>query len=703
MKRERKQYYAYGGQNGEEDGKPKRVKTVPVGYELDTDFKDTANPNRKYYRKISGSLSASKSPVKKVSSSASTSTKPRKTTYTRTTTAKPVVTPKANLAIDRVYIEDDPVAVSSPVVADQPQQALRGENTFDKNTMRAIGILRSPTRNSTGVKDPGTLLTAYQDAQFQYYEPNTANPTGEIINIPAADWNAKNPKITNFVDTSFINKYRKPVLAKTKMATGGMAGLANNAPQLLDAIVGIIDGGKPYDKQPIINPSTARAMVSPYAFGGEAGGLTEEEYAQLQAAADEQGISIEDLIAQLTQQQDDVEAGDEDSYAFGGLADINVEGREVVDIPGRQPFRVSGPKHESGGVDMTVPKGTGIYSDRLKLDGKTMADRKATRERRIAKYRKQLERDPSNLVTKSGFKRTKAIADKEEQQDMLLQTLANNIYTTPTKKYATGGVAGIDDVEIPKTGAWWETYEEPILAPVDTLDNSFYFGPSATARRDISNLQNNNAPTTDQPLTAGDYVGMAGTVFNGIAPLINSRNAARNTMPAVNRYRGFGRRAIETNQAAQNMVAGNLSDDLSNIDTSFNSAILANNNSASSVNTQRALNLAAGVKRDRARTNARQSFVNTNVGLMDRLGGLYNMQDQYEMFGQTQADQVNRDIADNYYTNHGQDLVNFGNSVSTIGANLNTAHANNVDSKLLSQLSMYGLGFDENGNLISTT
>src|SRR5690606_1317424 len=74
-------------------------------------------------------------------------------------------------------------------------------------------------------------------------------------------------------------------------------------------------------------------------------------------------------------------------YAQGGTA-IEVEGEEIIQTPDGQMQKMQGPSHEQGGIDMNVPEGTKIYSDRLELEGKTMQQRKLNREKRLAKAAK---------------------------------------------------------------------------------------------------------------------------------------------------------------------------------------------------------------------------------------------------------------------------------------------------------------------------
>ena len=73
--------------------------------------------------------------------------------------------------------------------------------------------------------------------------------------------------------------------------------------------------------------------------------------------------------------------------AYGG-SNIEVEGDEVAQYPTGDLIQFNGPKHENGGIDVNLPNGTDIYSDRISIDNKTMAQRKLEREKNAAKYSK---------------------------------------------------------------------------------------------------------------------------------------------------------------------------------------------------------------------------------------------------------------------------------------------------------------------------
>jgi hypothetical protein len=116
------------------------------------------------------------------------------------------------------------------------------------------------------------------------------------------------------------------------------------------------------------------------------------------------------------------------SYAQGGQIPQNipveVEGEEMYEMPNGQTGEFKGPKHENGGMPMALPEGTKIYSDRLKVNDKTMADRKAKRENNIKKLEKLLTKNPNDKFLKEALKRQEETSMLEEQQDMQMQEQA---------------------------------------------------------------------------------------------------------------------------------------------------------------------------------------------------------------------------------------------------------------------------------------
>jgi len=111
-------------------------------------------------------------------------------------------------------------------------------------------------------------------------------------------------------------------------------------------------------------------------------------------------------------------------FAFGGNTSnvpVEVEDDEVAETPQGELLEFNGKKHEEGGIDVNLPAGTDIYSDRIAIDGKTMSERKKDRKKRLAKMSKLLESKKGDYLLKNSFKRTSELNDLEEEQDKKIQ------------------------------------------------------------------------------------------------------------------------------------------------------------------------------------------------------------------------------------------------------------------------------------------
>ena len=407
-------------------------------------------------------------------------------------------------------------------------------------------------------------------------------------------------------------------------------------------------------------------------------------------------------------------------HAMGGNAGdkpINVEGNEVVQEPGKAPVKMVGPSHEQGGIDMNVKDGTKIFSDRLKIDGKSMQERKVGRIKRMDNLNKLLLKNPDNNLLKNSILRTKAVSNSEEQKDMALQNVANKIYTVPspsdgndTPMHPFGGRVGYayggdDDDGIETT---YDPNYDPIRTipqynipdiPTGAVNSDIMKTPTIGTIPPINNSNNTNAPIPSRSrFTTGDMIGTAGSVFGAVAPLLNTLGNKKNTQPVINRYQGIGHDAIEANDMAQRYEARTRDESINDINTSANSAIARNRSSASSVNTQRALDAVTQIGKGKAIEGENSNFSKGMVSLLDERGKLTNFRDQYQDFGQTKADEANASNLDNFYTNKGANLANIGSSIQTIGRNFNTSQKNEDDEDLLGLLSPYGLSIKRGAN-----
>ncbi|TXG81111.1 MAG: hypothetical protein E6R13_06875 [Spirochaetes bacterium] len=648
------------------------------------------------------------------------------------------------------------------------------------------------------------MIKSYQDKGY-LKDDKFLNPTFKPASWAGVYTNVQRRlQNRNILDSEgFFSDYSATPPAQQKMATGGEAagaaatggggsGFGMNMLQMLPGIANqVIDlfenDPRRYSKQPTLNADTMHQMVTPYSHFAMGGEIDESTMAQLQAMADEYGITVEELMQQLqdadTGEEEDEMLMEEDEpddlygednidqfrmggkvnrkkknsiaaqaakkyrrvYASGGTAiPIEVEDEEVMQMPDGNMVKMKGATHEQRGIDVTVPQGTKIYSDRLQIDGKTMAQRKLAREKTLARLDKLLSKNPQDKLLQGTYNRTMEVIQNEEAQDMNLQKVLNKVYNSvdnvgefamggKVPMYAGGGEPG-DDWFYDKTG-WHNNnplFRKSLLEVADQLGQEEAIANMSAGFKDFMTKKQiaskDNTPvgtvyTSDpnspnfQPevgstgtrqvnpgftgkLSAGDWIGMGGNLFNAIAPLVNTRANAAGNKPNVNRFLGFGKEALDTNEAAQDVVAGLKSSTLTDIDTAANTAKLRNRNSATSVNTIRALDAVTDMGTNKARQSANDSFAKMMTGLFAQRGQLTNLKDQMEMKGEAMRDMEDKADRDNYYSNMAQNLVDFGTNVQGIGKSLNVNKSNKVDAKHLSQLSQYGLGFDDEGNLI---
>jgi len=113
-----------------------------------------------------------------------------------------------------------------------------------------------------------------------------------------------------------------------------------------------------------------------------------------------------------------------------GAVPVNVEHGEVLDTR-TAVTKVQGKTHEKGGENRSVPEGTTVFSERISIDGKTMAQRKVDREKAVKRIAKVFEKNPGDYINQSTLKRTMQVADIQEQQDLQIQEAASAAMMPP--------------------------------------------------------------------------------------------------------------------------------------------------------------------------------------------------------------------------------------------------------------------------------
>jgi hypothetical protein len=128
-------------------------------------------------------------------------------------------------------------------------------------------------------------------------------------------------------------------------------------------------------------------------------------------------------------------------FALGGQVQSNipveVEGGEVGQTPQGEMLEFNGQSHEQGGIKTELPEGTEIYSRRIKVEGKTLAERKKERETNLKKFDKLLTKGFDPLAEKSKA-RTQVNNAKVDEFDTQLQGIASKAMGGEPQKFAYG-------------------------------------------------------------------------------------------------------------------------------------------------------------------------------------------------------------------------------------------------------------------------
>ena len=132
------------------------------------------------------------------------------------------------------------------------------------------------------------------------------------------------------------------------------------------------------------------AALGPWgaAAGAVAGGAMgwinssqEEEAAKKAQTASNNRISLKNIRGKANESAGLTQTMGTQLYPYGGSintdqpnANAELELNEQFMLPGGEVGQVNGPSHDEGGIEVALPQGTKVFSDRLKLNGKTYAE-----------------------------------------------------------------------------------------------------------------------------------------------------------------------------------------------------------------------------------------------------------------------------------------------------------------------------------------
>jgi len=376
-----------------------------------------------------------------------------------------------------------------------------------------------------------------------------------------------------------------------------------------------------------------------------------------------------------------------------------VEGGEVVETPDGQTNKIKGASHENGGVDVTMPSGTRVYSKRLEKFGESMADRKLKRENRKANLEKLLTKSPNDLALKNSHSRSVSILDAEEEEDLRMQEMYGMLAGVAEFAYGTGPDGTDDDLLGVQDDDLINKYNSgnPILSDFLAPAQNDISGDAASGSESPNNLKSSLAGL--MPML-GNAVGLGGNMISTFGPMRNTLASRASDTPNINAFENFGKDAIDANLESMEFAASQKASSLNRIRSQANGAKRAGRNSARGVNQMRALDLATEMNVNEANQGANDSFSRTMMELMNAKSQLENMQDSAVMQGEAARDMNDRKDKDNFYTNRGKDIATMGEGIQRTGKDINAVAQNEMIMKMINQLSKYGIGFDKEGNLI---
>ena len=132
------------------------------------------------------------------------------------------------------------------------------------------------------------------------------------------------------------------------------------------------------------------------------------------------------------------------TFAMGGAVQgdvpIEVEKQEVIEDPNGNMMQVDGPSHAQGGVDVNVPEGSMVYSDRIKVDNKSLAKHVAADTKKLDKAKKALEANPTDKINRETVARLEANLEKKKAKFQKLQDIFNS--NDPSKQSGQGQPMG---------------------------------------------------------------------------------------------------------------------------------------------------------------------------------------------------------------------------------------------------------------------
>jgi hypothetical protein len=234
------------------------------------------------------------------------------------------------------------------------------------------------------------------------------------------------------------------------------------------------------------------------------------------------------------------------------------------------------------------------------------------------------------------------------------------------------------------------------------------FDKSGKPKKDKGTKSDKTKPDKTKPgegldYTRGDLMGMAGTLFGGLAPATTTMLNRMMTPKNQNFFREYGAEGLRAMQEAQALAAINRDKQLGDIKLGEEASRQRGRNSARGVNTLRAMDIAADMGANQAQGQAYNAYAQQMMQLLGQKGQMENQQDQMVMKGEYDRDLADRQDVDQFYSNLSENFASQSELMQKQGKDMNQAKYNKQVMNLLPYLSRYGIGveFDENDDVVT--
>lgn len=397
-------------------------------------------------------------------------------------------------------------------------------------------------------------------------------------------------------------------------------------------------------------------------------------------------------------------------FAMGGTVPIEAEGNEVVQTPDGGMGLLQGPSHEQGGIDMNLPGGTEIFSQRLRgEDGKTMAERKIEREKKISALQKKLDKNPSDKVLQKTLKKLQEDMSKIEEKDLAQMEQAKQAFNQ-FEQFAFGGRVKETSLHNSLTPA---TYSEGVypggsmiargkttslhdsIKPAGTMGgNSFLNETFSTPGIIPSNAGTNKSNTSKASrgfnpfsnMTSGDMVGLFGQLYSTFKPMQNTLEMRAGDQPNINAFEDYGKKGLEKLDDTKQFAARNRDAQLQDIELGRRTSAIQNRNSARGVNTMRALNIVSQQNATNAMSQVYGQYGQAMQNILSQESALLNEQDKVVMGGEQMRDDNDRRDRGAFYSQMAKDITNKGYGLQNVGKFLNDKQTSKVSEKALNSM-----------------